>query len=257
MHSEDILELEDIQAGYDDDSTEFESLNSSITAVDTLIISDVHLGSEVARSKPLLRTLMSHSFRRLILNGDIFDDLNFKRLGKNDWKVLSHIRKLSHPKRGCEVIWIIGNHDSAAEVLSHFLGVEVVEEYLWEFQGKKYYATHGHQFDRFVTKNVRITHIANACYLIIQKLDTKNQRFSRWVKRTSKKFIGVSNKTAKSAIKLAKKKGADFIFCGHTHRPAQQSASGITYINSGCWTDKPATFVTIDEVGGVRIREVE
>ncbi len=247
MHFESLID-----STFDEEN---EISESEVITVDTVIISDVHLGSEVARSKALLETLKAYSFRRLILNGDVFDDLNFKRLDKNDWNVLSYIRKLSNPKRECEVIWIIGNHDSAAEVLSHFLGVEVFEEFMWEFRGKRYFAIHGHQFDRFVTKNVKITHLANACYLIIQKLDTKKQIISRWVKRTSKKLIGVSDSTAKSAIKLAKKKGADYVFCGHTHRPSQKQTSGITYVNSGCWTDKPSTFITIDMENGVQIQE--
>lgn len=237
------------------DITEGNISESIVKTVDTVIISDVHLGSEVARSKALLETLKSYSFRRLILNGDVFDDLNFTRLDTNDKDVLSYIQKLSNSNGECEVVWIIGNHDSASEVLSHFLGVDVYEEFMWEFQGKRYFAIHGHQFDRFVTKNVKITYIANACYLIIQKLDTKKQRVSRWIKRTSKKLIGVSDSTAKSAIKLAKKKGVDYVFCGHTHRPSQKRTSGITYVNSGCWTDSPSSFITIDHESGVQIQE--
>lgn len=250
MHFESLIERES-----DSEISDIEVLESKVKTVDTVIVSDVHLGSEVARSKALLETLKSYSFRRLVLNGDVFDDLDFSRLDKNDMEVLSYIMELSNSKSNCEVIWIIGNHDSASEVLSHFLGTDVYEEFIWEFQGKKYFAIHGHQFDRFVTKNVRITYIANACYLIIQKLDTKKQRISRWVKRTSKKLIGVSDSTAKSAIKLAKKKGVDYVFCGHTHRPSRKHTSGITYLNSGCWTDKPSTFITIDYENGVQIQE--
>src|SRR2546427_789635 len=78
---------------------------------DTLILSDVHLGAEVSRACAAARMLREHSFRRLILLGDIFADLNFGRLKKEHWRFLGAIRKLSNPKRRVEVVWVEGNHD--------------------------------------------------------------------------------------------------------------------------------------------------
>ena len=78
---------------------------------DTLILSDVHLGSEISRASDGLALLRSMRFRRLILLGDMFNDLNFRRLKKEHWEFLSHIRKLSNPKRNVEVVWVEGNHD--------------------------------------------------------------------------------------------------------------------------------------------------
>ena len=65
-------------------------------AFDTLILSDVHLGAEISRARDALNLLKSTSFRRLILLGDIFNDLNFRRLKKEHWQFLSYIRKLSN-----------------------------------------------------------------------------------------------------------------------------------------------------------------
>ena len=78
----------------------------------TLIISDIHLGSKVSRSTVLLDTLKQYTFERLILLGDIFEDLNFKRLKSAHWELLSYIRRLSNDKTGVEIIWIAGNHDA-------------------------------------------------------------------------------------------------------------------------------------------------
>ena len=50
---------------------------------DTLILSDLHLGSEVSRASDAVRMLKAASFNRLILLGDIFSDLNFRRLKKS------------------------------------------------------------------------------------------------------------------------------------------------------------------------------
>jgi len=93
---------------------------------DTVIISDLHLGSEVSRAKAALRMLKENTFSRLILLGDIFCDLNFRRLKKEHWRFLSYIRKLSNPKRNVEVIWVEGNHDEGlSAVMSHLVGIRV------------------------------------------------------------------------------------------------------------------------------------
>jgi len=51
------------------------------------------------RAREALRVLQQNQYRRLILLGDIFADLNFGRLKKEHWKFLGFIRKLSNPKR--------------------------------------------------------------------------------------------------------------------------------------------------------------
>ena len=49
-------------------------------------------------------------------------------------------------------------------------------------------------------------------------------------------------------------KQADRVFCGHTHLAMQSTRDGVEYYNSGSWTDKSATYVTVSEEG-VRIHE--
>src|ERR1051326_5477928 len=108
---------------------------------DTVILSDLHLGSETSRAKAALQMLKETSFRRLILLGDIFSDLNFRRLKKEHWQFLGYIRKLSNPKRGVEVVWVEGNHDvGLTQVMSHLVGVRVYQEYSWDFQGLRHVA---------------------------------------------------------------------------------------------------------------------
>src|SRR5215470_7372822 len=103
-----------------------------LDVLDAIILSDLHLGSSNCQAKSLchfLQQIADERFAtaRLILNGDVFDSIDFRRLKKNHWKVLSLIRKLSDH---LEIIWICGNHDGSAEVVSHLLGVTVAEEYV-------------------------------------------------------------------------------------------------------------------------------
>src|SRR5215469_11310474 len=114
---------------------------------DTVIISDLHLGSEISRARDALEFLQSVDFQRLVLLGDIFADLNFSRLTKEHWKFLGYIRKLSNPKQGVEVVWVEGNHDRGlAEVMSHLVGYPMYKEYEWDDAGKRHLANHGNHF---------------------------------------------------------------------------------------------------------------
>src|SRR3989441_10262657 len=102
----------------------------SSAVYDTLILSDLHLGSDMSRADEARRMLRQRRFRRLILLGDIFSDLNFGRLTKQHWRFLSYIRKLSNPKRQVEVVWVEGNHDHGlTDVMSHLVGIKVYQEY--------------------------------------------------------------------------------------------------------------------------------
>jgi UDP-2,3-diacylglucosamine pyrophosphatase LpxH len=217
---------------------------------DTLIISDVHLGSEISRAKDALALLKSRSFRRLILLGDIFNDLNFRRLKKEHWQFLSYIRKLSNPKRNVEVVWVEGNHDlGLSDLMSHLVGIPVYQQYLWEYRGQKYLAIHGHQFDRFVVNNFLISRIGEALFLVIQKIDQNKKTFSRYLDRLNTRWLRLSDKVARGALAYAAHHRADRVFCGHTHVALEVERNGILYFNSGSWIDKGCTYITVDEDG--------
>jgi UDP-2,3-diacylglucosamine pyrophosphatase LpxH len=222
---------------------------------DTLILSDLHLGSEISRAEQATRMLRENRFRRLILLGDIFSDLNFGRLTKPHWKFLSYIRKLSNPKRGIEVVWVEGNHDSGlSDVMSHLVGVKVYQEYEWEFAGRRHLAIHGHQFDRFAVNNLLFSSLATWLHLSLQKFDFKDKAFSRFLDRLGARWLRLSSKVAAGALLHARTREATRVFCGHTHQALTSEKDGVAYYNSGSWTDFPPTYITVDS-GGVSIHE--
>jgi UDP-2,3-diacylglucosamine pyrophosphatase LpxH len=222
---------------------------------DTLILSDVHLGAETSRARDATRALKENRFRRLILLGDIFADLNFRRLTKEHWKFLGYIRKLSNPKRKVEVIWVEGNHDRGlTDIMSHLVGVKVYQEYAWEFAGLRHLAIHGHQFDRFGVNNVHLNYFGTLLYLLIQRLDLKGKPLARLIDRLNTRWLRLSPKVASGALFHARLRRADRIFCGHTHAAMQQEQNGIQYFNCGGWVDSVPTYITIDEQG-VQIHE--
>lgn len=217
---------------------------------DTVIISDLHLGSEVSRAGDALDFLQSVYFKRLILLGDIFADLNFRRLTKEHWKFLGHIRKLSNPKHEVEVVWVEGNHDHGlTEVMSHLVGVSVYQEYAWQDGGKRHLAIHGHQFDSFAIRNRFLSKVGQLAYLQLQKIDSKNKRFARYLDRLNTRWLRLSEQVAHGALSYAKPGKAERIFCGHTHVPLARVRDGVEYYNSGAWVDQRCTYVTVGPEG--------
>jgi len=225
---------------------------------DTLILSDLHLGADMSRAREALRVLQENRYRRLILLGDIFADLNFGRLKKEHWKFLGLIRKLSNPKRQVEVVWVEGNHDlGLAEIMSHLVGVRVYQEYQWEYRGVRHLAVHGHQFDGFVVSNVRVSYLLGTLlYLQLQKWDSKNKTVTRFLDRLGTRWQRLSAKVAAGALAHARHHRATRIFCGHTHAALRRRDEqyGIDYFNCGAWIDAHPTYITVGE-DGVQIHE--
>ncbi len=224
---------------------------------DTVILSDLHLGSEVSRADAALNLLRNISFKRLILLGDIFCDLNFRRLKKDHWRFLGYIRKLSNPKRAVEVVWVEGNHDyGLTEVMSHLVGVEVYQEYEWEYRGMRHLAVHGHQFDRLISTRRLVNRALIAFHEWLQKFSFGRQRIVGFLERFDTIWLRLSSRVATGALVHARSRNVHRVFCGHTHEALQQSRDGVEYFNTGSWTQRPATYVTID-ADGVSIRQYE
>jgi UDP-2,3-diacylglucosamine pyrophosphatase LpxH len=228
-----------------------------VRTCDTLILSDVHLGSTVSRAEEAIEVLENVDFRQLILLGDIFSGLDFARLTRKHWDFLSCIRKLSNPRHRRRIVWVEGNHDHGlSQLMSHMVGIPVYQRYVWEYADKRHVAVHGHQFDRFINQNILLSRFFEQFYELSQRLDSKEQKMSRWFDRFSTSWLRLSDKVAEGALAYAKAGAADRVFCGHTHEAMHRTENGIEYFNSGCWTDTRATFLTIDRMG-VQIHEYE
>jgi UDP-2,3-diacylglucosamine pyrophosphatase LpxH len=217
--------------------------------LDAVIISDIHLGSENCQAKAvtaLLQQILDNDIRtrRLIINGDVFDSIDFRRLKKTHWKVLSQIRHLSDK---IDVVWIVGNHDGPAEIVSHLLGVSVVEEFRLASGTRDILIIHGHIFDDFIEDHPFLTWCADCIYFLMQKIDHTHY-VARLAKRKSKIFIRCTDKIRRRARELAAKKNCDAVVCGHTHHAEAlepTSEHPIAYYNSGCWTESPSTYLQI------------
>lgn len=221
------------------------------TTIDTLIISDIHLGDRLTRSSEVLKVLNNYSCKKLILNGDIINGLQFRRLHAEHWEILSKLRKLS---KYCEVVWLHGNHDAAANILSRLLGITVRNKYVWHSANKRFLAIHGHQFDRFLNNNIIISHLAFFLYDWLKRL-SPDGFFVRQIKERSQTWKRNSFEVARGALRLARSMAVDYVFCGHTHIINTAEEGGIKYYNTGSWVERPSGFITIagDEVKFIQV----
>jgi UDP-2,3-diacylglucosamine pyrophosphatase LpxH len=224
---------------------------------DVLVISDLHLGSDNCQAKALTHLLNGlrdgrMATRALILNGDVFDSIDFRRLKKHHWKVLSLLRKLSDT---IEIVWINGNHDGPTEFISHLLGLEVRDELVLVSGGRRILFHHGHRFDNFIDDHPILTAIGDFAYRVLQKIDSSHS-FARSAKQKSKTFLRCAARIESRSIDYARKLRCDAVCCGHTHLPAANEAGDVAYYNSGCWTEKPCHYLAICD-GRVELRQYE
>jgi UDP-2,3-diacylglucosamine pyrophosphatase LpxH len=212
---------------------------------DCLVISDLHLGSDVCQARLLehfLEWAVVNS-RELVINGDIFDDLNFNRLTKRHFACLKIIRRNSD-RDDFKLLWLRGNHDGPAEIVSHIVGVQILDEYVYTNDQVKLLILHGDQFDTFITSYPWLTEISCAIFYFIQK--SMPHRAARWIRRISKRWQRNSQLIERRATEYARSHGYRNVTCGHTHLPLESVVDGVHYINSGSWMEAPpCSFVSV------------
>ena len=194
----------------------------------TIILGDIHLGSPLCRTKRLSNLLSRVDFDRLILNGDIFDDLNFRRLKERHWAILERVRSLS--ERGIEVVWIYGNHDGSPEALRRLLGVEVLAEYAFAYHGEKVLVVHGHEFDQFHRATRGLNKLRSLVYGFAIWFDVPRKTVIQWAQRSSTIFMRATSRVKARAILKARAAGARFVV-GGAHAPPRDGRSRWNHLS--------------------------
>ena len=218
---------------------------------DCLVISDLHLGSDICQARLLeefLTWAVEHC-RQLVINGDIFDDLNFKRLTKRHFACLKVIRR-NTDRDDFRLVWVRGNHDGPIDIISHIVGVEILDEYVFDNGEIRLLILHGDQFDTIVTDNPWLTEIAcgvlfhpevdAAPGLAIDPADLQEVPAEQSADRAT-------------SGRVCREPGFRFVTCGHTHLPLMAGHDGVLYINSGTWTETPPCPFVVVQGGDVRL----
>lgn len=221
------------------------------TKSDAILLSDLHLGSELCQVEPVLHFLNNlPPTLRLILVGDVLQSTEY-RLKEKHWRVLSKLRQLGETM---EVVWIKGNHDGDADHVAHLIGATFTDEYVLESGGRQLLCIHGHQWDLFVSSHPWLTKLAEWSYLRIQRLTQRPAVWRTLNGSTGKRCV---DKVRQEAIKYGARRGVDVVVCGHVHFPEAPvlPEPGLPeYYNCGSWTDLQCHFVTIKD-GQIQLQE--
>ncbi len=51
----------------------------------------------------------------------------------------------------------------------------------------------------------------------------------------------------RNAVQYARRNGFAAVICGHTHYSEDTVIQGIRYINTGCWTEWPPSYLVVND----------
>jgi UDP-2,3-diacylglucosamine pyrophosphatase LpxH len=219
--------------------------------VDSLFISDVHLGSKGSNPDELLKVLKKYEPKQLFIVGDFIDGWLLKKKMFWNQSFTNVIRKiLSYSKKGTEVIYITGNHD---DFLRNYTGtdlgnIQIVDEYEWN----GYLITHGDLYDG-VVKLKWLGILGSYGYEIAIYIDTLLKKmgyqksFSKTLKNKVKGAVKFITNFEKQLGYQAIMRGCKGVICGHIHTPENKTIkikeNKIHYLNCGDWIENNSYIV--------------
>ncbi|MCB1833717.1 MAG: metallophosphoesterase family protein [Geminicoccaceae bacterium] len=226
-------------------------MHQAVTAADTLIVSDIHLGLPASRPRELLEFFESRCSRRIILLGDVFNDLHFRHLCRDAFRLLDYWRLMA--RRGfCELVWIKGNHDRDFEhAVRPLLGTSGFEDYCWESGERRFLALHGDRFDPSCTRFRSLPILLSDLNSWAQRRCGMDHSWSERFDIIHERFGRLAHRMPFAAAELARKLDCEAVICGHTHRTHRRSVPDergmVEYLNAGAWIGRPGHFVTVTD----------
>lgn len=225
----------------------------------TIIISDVHLGSEGSKAKEVTAFLKSVTCETLILNGDIIDGWQLKKGGS--WKkkhtaffrVVLKMIEYQHTK----VIYLRGNHDDFLDQIIPFsLGKSftIQRDYILNSGKKKFLITHGDIFDSITSNMKWLAYLGDVGYTLLLSMNKIYNQYRSWrglsyysfsqrIKQRVKETVNYVSDFEEKITELAKAYHCDGIICGHIHKPDIRKIDDIIYMNSGDWVESMTALV--------------
>ena len=142
---------------------------------------------------------------------------------------------------------IPGNHDEVLSAIDFALAWEILPtEYIKEYNGKRFYITHGHQWDKFNKPGTSIGHIVTGLWTYAEQVGAAEQPIQKIINTLLP--LGTQE-----AVKAAKVKNCEYVIMGHDHRPRVKKMNGIAVYNCGTlthmWPKQGYPYVCVDEAG--------
>lgn len=224
----------------------------------TVWISDTHLGTRGCQAEYLLDFLRHTECETLYMVGDIIDGWRLKKSwywteSQND--VVQEV--LRKARRGCQVIYVPGNHDEVLRDYTNlfFGGVLVKDEAIHQSaDGKKYLIIHGDKFDSVVKYAKWLAHLGDWAYTVLLAANTHFNRVRRWLnlpywslsaflKHKVKNAVEFISKFEEAVAHEARERGVDGVVCGHIHHAEMREIGGVLYCNDGDWVESCTALV--------------
>jgi UDP-2,3-diacylglucosamine pyrophosphatase LpxH len=208
--------------------------------METLVISDVHIGSKGCNTKAVLELLNNVKYDRLILVGDIIDGWLFKKYGTFTYDHTKVIRKLLKISKNKQIIWISGNHDEFLRKYTPLdLGnIKIVDEFI----ENDIWFCHGDKFDGIVKMHWLgvLGSLGYDLAIILDRFLKKlghKRSLSKYLKTKVKAAISFMVDFENEMVRQAKKRNCHTVVCGHIHTPTDKMIGDIRYINTGDWIE--------------------
>lgn len=224
----------------------------------TIVISDVHLGTQYSKVKELIRFLKKNTSDKLIMNGDIIDFWQLKKYGKWEKKHSRFFKTIINQMHssGTKVIYLRGNHDEIMDSILPFqLGnFSIQKEYFHYSGGKKFWVIHGDVYDAICSDYKWLAKLGDVGYMILlwvnrhynrRRLKKRRPYFSlsRYVKSKVKSAVSYIFDFQKTLVQMARLNDCEGVICGHIHHAAIENYDGIMYLNSGDWVESLTALV--------------
>ena len=223
--------------------------------IDSLFISDVHLGSRGSNSNELIEVLKKYEPENIFIIGDFIDGWLLRRRWYWNKNFTLLIRKLILLSvKGVNIVYVTGNHDEFLREFTPFRfneNIVIVDEYIWD----QYYISHGDLYDGVVKLKWlgKLGGIGYELAILIDRLLKKigfKRSFSKWVKTTVKDAVKFLTNFENQLSFQAKQRNCVGVICGHIHTPVIKDViigdKVIQYINCGDWIENNSYIVYND-----------
>jgi UDP-2,3-diacylglucosamine pyrophosphatase LpxH len=206
--------------------------------MNAIIVSDLHIGSRYFLRQHFERFLGSISEDdELVLNGDIINN-QYEKLTPTHQRILDIIEQVSFRQR---VVWVRGNHDNGylpkAFGKVHFKRLHTI--------GHRFLIVHGHNFDEIMPRNQAFMKAFLLMHNLRVKLGAKPVHVAHYAKKWEIFYKVLRRNVMMNAVNCAVENGYEAVVCGHTHYAENRIFHGVKYINTGAWTELPASYLLV------------
>ncbi|NUR22806.1 UDP-2,3-diacylglucosamine diphosphatase [Frateuria sp.] len=241
---------------------------TSVHALRTAFISDIHLGSGHCHAAELARFLAGLRCERLYLVGDIVDlwwlASHRARWGAAHNQVVEQLHRLW--RSGTAIVYLPGNHDRPARRLCGLAlppmeirrrAVHVTAD------GRRLLVVHGDEYDaqtqfgglqerfgdwlyyRILTGNMLLNRLR-------RRFGCRYWSLAEFLKRRSAAAEAYIARYVDAGLADARRRRLDGIVCGHVHRAALALRDDLVYANDGDWVESLTALVE-DADGSLRL----